>query len=540
MGVAAALGSATRAVDVFSKEVQRIDDLRVSEAELAYRQRVRSAFEDPRDGFMAKKGTDAIEGLDGFRGRLSSAASEIEANLTSETQRMLFRRRAAQLQADADAQAGRYVRQETERVQAETFTALNEADMQAIADNPMNADSLIAAMDERTAIFGDDMGRASVVIVQDRAKVRSAARLAQVEALATRDPEMASKVLTDHLTEIAPRERGKARLFVENATMDVRSQQARDELLVEFPDDERAALQAARDRYTGKMEDEVTRRVRAVFAQNRETVTARGNDLLEQAIQAAGTNGNIDAVPLAIRTQLQTQYPSKYRAFTTYARDLQNGTIPVSSLDTIEELNDKTPDEWLKVDLNEYRGRLSYEDFRTYSNYQRGIRNPNSGTGRAGMTPPEIDRFLWDQSKAMGIIPSGVNTMAQLRNYKSDADGYTQLRTAIYDRIKAAAEKGPLTAQEQEDIITATLDDRVLRTSGTNRPLPRAAILPNQSARDLTPRDSARFNITPRVDLRAPLSPRAQTRAIELKNQGYSLEEAQAVLQQEGLLNPTP
>jgi hypothetical protein len=394
------------------------------------------------------------------------------------------------------------------------------------------------------ALFGDrnQMERETIAaLVADQTEK---ARLAQIEALSTRDPEQAKTVLDGAIErgEIRGTNVTKARTFVETATMDVRSQAARDELIALHPDDEKAAIAAARERYTGQMEDEVVRRVKGIFTERRETVRAIGDDLMQEAINAMGDKGNIDAIPRQTMVRLQTEYREKWNNLRNYAQQLQSGTALISNLDTIQELNDLTPDQWLTTDLNDFRGRLSYDDFRRYSDYQRGIKQPNSGATRAGMTPPEIDRDLFSAAKEAGLIESSATDMTTLRRFPRENEAFGRVRTRVYEQIQAEAgeKKRPLTEPETRAVIERVLDDRVLRTSGLDKPLPRAWVGPNASSREMTPRDSARFDIRPRVDMNVVIPDSATPRARQLIGLGFTPEQVVTTLRQEGLLTPEP
>lgn len=108
---AAGEDAAVRVYNVQEKERQEFDTLRAEDAYNKLRERQVSLMMDPEKGFLARRGAAAIapDVMPTYTGEFQKAVSEIEAGLTSEQQRQMFRRRAGNAQAEYRNALARHV-----------------------------------------------------------------------------------------------------------------------------------------------------------------------------------------------------------------------------------------------------------------------------------------------------------------------------------------------------------------------------------------------------------------------------------------------
>jgi hypothetical protein len=180
------VAGAGQVLDRLGKEIQRLDEIRVNEALADYATNVDTLLNDPKNGILAKRGTNAITGLDPFRDKLNVGRGEMEARLGNARQRDLFRAQSERLVREADRRAVTYLDAETRRVDVENTDRLNEADLRTVvelAGNDAEVGRVLGEMRNRLALFGDRNQMERETIAALVADLTSKARLAQITTL---------------------------------------------------------------------------------------------------------------------------------------------------------------------------------------------------------------------------------------------------------------------------------------------------------------------------------------------------------------------
>lgn len=201
--IAGAIGATAEGLAAFAHERDRLDDIRVQEAEVQYRTEIAELFQG-EDGLLTKRGTQAAEAWDGVTDGLRTRGSAAEATLSTDRQRTLFARRREALSQDAEGRARLYVDGEIRRTHTEQFNALNAMDLDRVSANPDVAETAIREADERVALYGQSTGTDGAEITRQRHAMRSGLRAAQLTALAnTENPEAIARA-----QELFAREQG--------------------------------------------------------------------------------------------------------------------------------------------------------------------------------------------------------------------------------------------------------------------------------------------------------------------------------------------
>jgi len=204
--------------DALQRERERLDTIRVNEAEVELTARVDEALSGQEKGILNQRGGRAIEGLDPFRESLRRSISDVESRLSTDRQREVFRQRATQFAAAADKRATAYALGESRRLDAETHTALLQRDERALAEvakagDDAAASATIAQMVERTRAFGERNGHAPEAIAEAVTNLQSAGRATQVLALVNAGTDeslqQASDLFAKYRTEMTPETRAK-------------------------------------------------------------------------------------------------------------------------------------------------------------------------------------------------------------------------------------------------------------------------------------------------------------------------------------------
>lgn len=530
--VGVGLQQAAQVTGEFARELNRLNEIRVNEALAEYATEADRFLNDPKDGLMARQGTKAAEGLDPFRDRVNLARADIEAKLGNENQRALFARQAERFTNEANRRAFWHIQNETRKVDAQSFEVLTRRDLGSViaaAQQGADPSAIITEMQRRVATYGDRQGWAPEVIAQARTEMISTARLAQVEALAARDPEMASKVLTDHLEEIAPSQREKARTFVDAANMAVRSQSNRDVILAEFGDDEKAALEAVHARFEGAMEDQVSQRVQAAYADRRRLLTEDTNRLFNAGAARVMQTGDIGSVDPATIATLTERNPALVTRLERLARQKRTGEAAETDYNVWIPLTNMNADALRSVDPMQYRDVLADREFNILTDMVARAK----GTGKfaseePGLTPAQFESNLFQLAKGDGLLPANATSQTQLKG--ENLTRYTQLKQAVDAEIQgwrqANGDRSPPRSVQLE-LIQKALDDRVMEVNGlfggvNPQSIPRAMALPTDKTRELEGEE--RVSLDQRIGVREAQRVRAEARG-ELRARGFNVSD---------------
>lgn len=218
-GAAVALGTAANvAADVAriaERERDRADEIRVNAAEVEGRAAFDRALLDPKEGILQQRGTRAIEAQDGYEDRVTRSLADIEGSLTSERQRMLFRRQAERLKAEAGARVSAHVGGEMRAVDEESHKALLDAEQNAIAraartGDAAAVDAAIGRQRDLVVLYGDRNGLAPEAIQQAKVEIVSRGRALQIgSALNGRRVEEARALFAQHGGDLTEADRAK-------------------------------------------------------------------------------------------------------------------------------------------------------------------------------------------------------------------------------------------------------------------------------------------------------------------------------------------
>lgn len=531
-GVAAGLGAAAEMVQ---REVetarQRGNEIRLNSAEVKVRELRNRILNDRDKGVLNQRGENSFKAPEEAEREWTRGLSAIGAELTDPDVQEAFRARADQLGVELRDVVNRHVTTEMDRVDEMTtknilqdtqnLVIANAADSARVGVEMVRAEETLRRRLTRQGI-PEDVREAQV------AEARSNLRLAQVEALATRDPEMASKMLTDHLTEITPSQREKARDFVDAANMAVRSQRAADDLYDAFKGSEADAIREAERMFKGDERDQVVRRLEVAFARERRLEQEEIKSYTDAAMNDAyagravaretqawlASNGQSEVLRAAERVQVSV------------ARGVPVETNVATYAEVSELLLPENRAKFLETNLLAYADRLSDTDLKGFINAQTALRG-GTRTASQGVRTASVLSEMFTQAQGSGFFRPNVKKMGDVELYPEDKEIFNVLRGLVETNLAAAqsAQKGELSGAQVRQIIRQTLDAQQIETVDPG--------IFSFEKRVVTPRANPALMTT-------PLSPAAVTRANELKAQGRTREEALEILQREGLLTPTP
>ena len=529
---ASALGTAAEA---FQKERERAGRIRADAAEAE----IRGIGSRLGDEVSRMQRTQAFGAEEMVAERWDTETAKVLSQITDPEVRSAVQRRSDILRSELVERARRHGLNQQDVVAAEAYTRNQKDDLNALRTTPLSdAEAVVERIGLRAADRARTQGMDSEAMQAEVATARSKARLMQVNALVdTEQTDQAAAFLQREgvLADMTPEDLTTAKKLVEVESRAMRAQRGRDVILAEYTD-ERAALKAVRDRFSGQEEDDIAVRVRQYFADQRRQGIERRESLVETATNAiVANNGDMSKIPANVARALQTQHAATWKNLQMFALQTATGAPLQSDTEWLQKAGELTPESLLTLDLTAYQSHLSAADFQDLQERQQKARR---GEGVRGMTRPEIADFAFNVMLENGMFIANPKNVAGVKVNSADNAMFTQVRSAIDEAIAVEREaKGNrgLTGREIQEVIRGVLDDRVLRTTGRNRIVPRAGIAPNMEFRPLSAADSAR--IAPiRTARRVPPLSSGMSRAArweQLVDAGFSEAEATATVNRE-------
>lgn len=454
------------ALDVFAKELERINEARVSEAEVSFRSAISGLLDDPNTGLHTKQGSAAIEAWDSFSGQVQERASSVESALANETQKVLFRRRAELLAQDANQRAGAYVQRETERVGAEAFKANISLDQESIRaatsrGDLESAEQTIDSMDERIALYADSRGisdeteEGKAILTHMRQDARSASRLQQVNVLVDQKQVAAARDLyARYGSEMTTIDRAKATELIEVGGSVEEAQAESDRILATYTriEQEGAAREAAKQ-LSGKLRDDVLRRVEGEFQVRRRLESQADANVLDKAMDLAMSTGDLSG--LSVQDWVTLRRKNWMRDVERIASFTRSGAPVETDPDAMFQLLAATPEQLADPSFRSYmRTQLSQSDF---MRAQELFAQPTI-QGRMAQDEREIRAA----ASGAGIVPPQTAPGGWTKTQKAEFD---QFRSQALEALQAARQQAPggqLTPQQQRRTVQDLSDQTVL------------------------------------------------------------------------------
>lgn len=487
---ASALGTAAEA---FQRERERAGRIRADAAEAE----IRGIGARLGDEVSRMQRTQAFGAETMVAERWDTETAKVLSQIGDAEVRDLVSRRANVLRQELVERARRHGLNQQEVVAGEAYQRNQTDDLNALRTTPLaDAESVVERIGLRAQDRARTQGMDPEAMQAEVATARSKARLMQVNALVeAENADEAAAFLTREgvVADMAPDDLAAAKKLVEVETRAVRAQRGRDTILTEFRD-EQSALKAVRDRFEGQEEDDVLVRVRQHFADQRRQSIERRESLVEAATNAiVASNGDMTAIPANVARALQTQHAATWKNLQMFAVQTATGAPIQSDTEWVQKAGELTPESLLTLDLTDFQPHLSVADFTELQERQQKARR---GEGVRGLTRPEIADYAFNIMRENGMFLANPANVAGVKVNAADNVMFSQVRSAIDEAIAVEREaKGNrgLTGREIQEVIRGVLDDRVLRTTGRNRIVPRAGVAPGMEFRPLSAADSARI-----------------------------------------------
>jgi hypothetical protein len=368
----------------------------------------------------------------------------------------------------------RHVTREIDALETVSKDGILQDTLRSVQTDPSNAAIVAVEMaraEETLRGFLRDRGMPTDVQDRDVAKLRETYRLAQIETLASRNPEQATAVLDGAIErgEIRGENIEKARKFVEAANLTTRAQRVSDDLVSAFANDEAAAIREAERNYEGEERDAIVRRVEIAFARERRLKQEEIGTYTDAAMTAA-----YEGRPVPRETQVWLRANGQGKVLAAAERVQQaaaEGEPVQTNLATYSELRNLLLPEnrakFLETNLLAYADRISRTDLTEFIDAQVALRG---GTTRpsAGTATSTVLTELFQQAQGSAMFGESVKKFGDIELFPEDKEIFNVLRGAVEADLQALRESQkaePSTTQVRET-IRKTLDGYIIEQRG--------------------------------------------------------------------------
>jgi len=449
-------------MDIYKQEKNYADQIAVMEADKKLSALETQLLYNPESGAMNKRGKDSFSAVQDTDEAFGNGISEIESQLTTEEQRVSFKKLAYGRQADVSRNLNRHVSQEKTRYEIQETEAYIETERQAVIQNPFDVARIDQALNRQTMAvlaLGERNGLPAEVVNKSLQEVHSKTHSAAINQMLAQGNDMAAdKYFKSVQDQIVGDDKTRLTKDLEVATLAGESQRKASDLFTTKSFGE--ALTAARSIEDPKLQDATISRIKelqmqkdAVERDQKEKMNINFADMIDAGQDPRGKPGWAD-LTTSERTNLDNYY-----------RHRQAGTEPKTNWGTYYDLkslgaNPGTREEFMQMDLfTQYRSKLADSEFTEIVNLQSGLRNGD------GSTKSALDGFMTDQMVVNGAIESmGIDIGPKASDKeKQKADTFRRL---VDEQVIQLKQSGKKVTNDDIRNITDNLTVKVVTDKG--------------------------------------------------------------------------
>lgn len=366
-------------------EFEQANQTRVNEAvSQAAKVRLNLTF-DPKEGFVNLKGENALKrpgdkSLDQEYGeKFQARVDEIAKGLGNDQQRLRFRQQVDQLSLQFQSSLNQHIAREFNTYQdsVDDGTIRTGQEQMALAWGDPNAirqatDAVRAAVVNKTSRYGLSGKAAEAALTEALSPGHAAVIAAAVDA---GNIEYARQYLKDNTAELNPQARLQMTKAVDVGDFEKRTQEAAGELWTKHGGDIKAALSAARERYSGKDEDAIVTRLKTLDAEKQAVDNRVKSQAQDQAWDIYNRTGSLAKIPATVQAAMDPQH---WAALRNHARAQAEGqTIKTDpNIYYALTLASATDPNFKAEDLRKYADKLSPTDFKHFVDLQGKANKP--------------------------------------------------------------------------------------------------------------------------------------------------------------------
>lgn len=366
-------------------EFEQANQTRVNDAvSQAAKVRLELTF-NPAEGFTNLKGENALKrpgdkSLDQEYGeKFQARVDAIAKGLGNDQQRLRFKQQVDQIGLQFQASLNQHIAKEFNTYQdsVDDGTIRTGQEQMALAWGDPAAirqatDAVRAAVVNKATRYGLSGKAAEAALTEALSPGHAAVISAAVDA---GNVDYARQYLKDNTAELSPQARLQMTKAVDTGAFEQRTQDAAGELWTKFNGDIKAALGAARERYSGKDEDAIVTRLKTLDAEKQAVDNRVKAQAQDTAWDIYNRTGSLAKIPATVQAAMD---PQAWAALKNTARAKAEGqTVKTDpniyyalTLASAQDPNFKSED------LRKYADKLSPTDFKHFVDLQGKANKP--------------------------------------------------------------------------------------------------------------------------------------------------------------------
>lgn len=436
--------------EIFQKEIEKADRLRVMEAETKLQNFKNQLIYDPKSGLMTKKGRDAFGAPDEFNKKFGDVIASIEKDLSSPAQRQAFAARAAEQQSEFQANVNRHVFQESESYKKQVTNGAIEATQNDAVLNYQNPEAIGSALKKQSDVLmqfaqdeGMDADQAKLLVERHRSRTHAAII---DRMIANKEDLRAESYFNSVKGELTDKEDlMSVEAKVQESSLLGKAQRVSEDMMSQGMTLSQAIAEA--NKLESPREKEfVKQQLRNDYARREQDRNLDQQRVFEAASKTLFTsNGDLKSIAHILPT-LDDQ---ERNSLLSRAAQIAKGIEPETDIKTyygLKEMatNPKLREEFMNTNLMTYSHKLSPSDLKQMIDLQTGMKSGAKGADET------LRGYMSDQQ----IVKTGLNTLG----LKQDEEDGIKFQRKVDDQVlQLQKETGKKVTSDQLKNIVDTL-----------------------------------------------------------------------------------
>jgi hypothetical protein len=292
-----------------------VNEAKIKALDTQYIDSIRATLDDPENGYMNKRGEEALKARDAAWNGLTDVQAAMGKDLDNDVQRKMWRDISMARLQSALGRVDQHASAQGRQFAMDSATARASKASQLMIDNAAAysipgseyakaRDTMVAELQERARLEGK--GGPETDATQQFVLAGTTLAHANVitDLLSREKGDAAKQYFTDNIKEIDPAQRDKLRGMVMEGEAEARAQDKTQELLAKNKGDLTAALAEARATLRGKDEDAVVQRLKAIDAESSIIRERHQKDAADEAWRIYSKTGSFSKIPIALRDKM--------------------------------------------------------------------------------------------------------------------------------------------------------------------------------------------------------------------------------------------
>lgn len=374
---------ATNAIQSYVlEEKKKADDIATTDAYAKAVQARNKLVNDPTQGLITLKGKNAIGASEKYGEMFNKEMDSIEGGLSNEDQRLVFRKIRQTQSLDFNNDVQRHVYGETQRYDQETTISAIAASKDDAVQNYMNPGKVTEAIKIQGALmdaFGARNGMPIELVEQKKREAISNTHADVINRMINSDQDKLAKAYFDEVkTALTGDDASKIEKVLHVGSLRGEAQRQEDTIIASSKS-LTDGLEKARAIEDPELRDEVVSRIKTRFAEQKAIAEQTQEQNFQRAADILETTKSKNKIPASLWASLSL---SERNAIDSRARQLVEGVSAKTDYSVYDKLSrsaSNDPNGFSKINLLQYRSKLSDSDLEKFIDLQRSVRDKKTG-----------------------------------------------------------------------------------------------------------------------------------------------------------------